>query len=113
MKINFIPALIAVAINALIVYALFSVHNGDGKEVLTIGGFLFLSTTLGASLAVSYEDSRTTTNTRVVSGVFFGIALFSNILFAFFSFSDASYIITNGLLFLLFLLVVYSISKAS
>lgn len=113
MKIHFIPALIAIAISALISYGLFVFHGGEGKELLTIGGFLFLSATLGTSLSISYEDSRTTTNTRVASGVFFGLALISNVVFAFFAFSGASYIITHGLFFLLFVLVVYSIHKAS
>ena len=65
-----------------------------------------------ATIGVNFEQSRTTTNVRVVSGIFFVISLASNLIFSFFTFSTPSYVITNGILLLIFVLIAYSISKA-
>lgn len=112
MKINFVQTIIAIAVSALIAYGLYSFHNGENKILLSAGSFTFLATALVMSIGASFELPRTTTNIRVVSGIFFAIALISNLIFTFFNFSVPSYIITNGILFLVFLLIIYSIYKA-
>jgi len=71
-----------------------------------------LSVTLALSIGVNFERSRTTTNIRVVSGIFFAVALISNLIFNFLSFSEPSYIITNGILLLIYILIAYSINRA-
>jgi len=67
---------------------------------------------LALSIGVNFEHSRTTTNIRVVSGIFFAVALISNLIFTFISFSVPSYIIVNGILLLVFILITYSINRA-
>ncbi|MAZ36721.1 MAG: hypothetical protein CL842_04645 [Crocinitomicaceae bacterium] len=112
MKINFVQTIIAIAVSALIAYGLYHFHNGVNQMLLSIGSFVFLSVTLALSIGVNFEQSRTTTNIRVVSGIFFGLALASNLVFSIFKFSTPSYVITNGILLLIFVLIVYSINKA-
>lgn len=112
MKINFVQTIIAIAVSALIAYGLYSFHDGTNQMLLSIGSFLFLSVTLALSIGVNFEQSRTTTNIRVVSGIFFAIALISNLIFTFISFSVPSYIIINGILLLVFILIAYSINRA-
>lgn len=112
MKINFVQTLIAIAVSALIAYALYHFHNGENQMLLCIGSFVFLSVTLVLSIGVNFEQSRTTTNIRVVSGIFFAVALISNLIFNFLSFSEPSYVITNGILILFYVLIAYSINRA-
>jgi len=112
MKINFVQMIIAVAVSLLIAYGLFCFHDSENKILLSVGSFIFLASTLILTLGTSFELPRTTTNVRVVSGIFFVIALISSLIFTFINFAIPTYIITNGILFLVFVSVVYSIQKA-
>ena len=112
MKLNFVQTIIAIGVSLLIAYGLYSFHDSENKILLSLGSFIFLAVTLVITIGVNFEKSRTTTNVRVVSGIFFVIAFVSNLLFSFFTFSSPSYIITNGILLLIFVLIVYSINKA-
>lgn len=112
MKIDFIKTLIALAVSFLIAYGLYSFHESENKILLSAGSFVFLAITLILTIGASFELPRTTTNVKVVSGIFFAIALISNLIFTFNSFSVPSYVITNGILLLVFVLIAYSINKA-
>lgn len=112
MKINLVQTIIAIAVSALIAYGLYSFHESENKILLSLGSFVFLATTLVLSIGTSFQLPRTTTNVRVVSGIFFAVALISNLIFTFIAFSVPSYVITNGILLLGFILIVYSINKA-
>ncbi len=112
MKINFVQTIIAIAVSLLIAYGLYSFHDSENRLLLSAGSFVFLATTLVLSIGTSFQLPRTTTNIRVVSGIFFAVALISNLIFTFVAFSVPSYVITNGILLLVFILIVYSINKA-
>lgn len=112
MKINFVQTIIAIAVSLLIAYGLYSFHDGENKILLSAGSFAFLATTLVLTIGASFEFPRTTTNIRVVSGIFFAVALISNLVFTFLNFSVPSYVITNGILLLVFILIAYSIYRA-
>ncbi|MCZ2130483.1 MAG: hypothetical protein LC109_09475 [Bacteroidia bacterium] len=112
MKINFVQTIIAIAVSLLIAYGLYSFHDSENKILLSAGSFVFLATALVMTIGASFELPRTTTNIRVVSGIFFAVALASNIIFSFVTFSVPLYIIANGILILIFLLIIYSISNA-
>lgn len=112
MKINFVQTIIAIAVSLLIAYGLYSFHDSENKILLSAGSFLFLATTLVLTIGTSFQLPRTTTNVRVVSGIFFAVALISNLIFSFLTFSVPSYVITNGILLLVFILIAYSINRA-
>ncbi|HAF30872.1 MAG TPA: hypothetical protein DCG75_17680 [Bacteroidales bacterium] len=112
MKINFVQTIIAIVVSLLIAYGLYSFHGSENKILLSAGSFVFLAVTLIIAIGASFELPRTTTNVKVVSGIFFAIALISNLIFTFFNFSVPSYFITNGILLLVFILIAYSINKA-
>lgn len=112
MKINFVQTIIAIAASLLIAYGLYSFHDSENKILLSVGSFVFLATALVMAIGASFELPRTTTNIRVVSGIFFVIALISNLIFTFINFSVPSYVIINGILLLVFILIAYSINKA-
>lgn len=112
MKVNFIKSVIALAISGLIAYGFYSFHNSENKLLLCLGAFLFTAVTTLMSIGISFGLPRTTTMVRTVSGIFFVVALLSSLIFSFTDFSKQLYIIVNGILFLIYVLVSYSISKA-
>ena len=112
MKLNFLQTIIAIAVSILIAYGLYSFHSSENKILLSAGSFVFLAVTLIITIGASFKLPRTTTNVKVVSGIFFAIALISNLIFTFISFSVPSYVIINGILLLVFILIAYSINKA-
>ena len=112
MKINFVQTIIAIAVSLLIAYGLYSFHDSENKLLLSAGSFVFLATALVMTIGASFELPRTTTNIRVVSGIFFVISLIINLIFTFINFSVPSYVIINGILLLVFILIAYSINKA-
>jgi hypothetical protein len=113
MKINFVQTSIAIMISLLIAYGFYSFHDSENKILLSVGSFLFLSTTLTLTIGTIFDQSRTTVNIQVLSGIFFTIALIINMIFAVTNFSIPSFIITNAILLLVFILLVFSIYKAS
>ncbi len=112
MKIDFLQTIIAIAVSLLIAYGLFSFNEFENKLLLGAGSFVFLSVTLILTMGANFELSRTTTNVRVVSGIFFIVALISNLIFTFIDFSFPSYIIINGIILLVFISIAYSIIKS-
>lgn len=62
-------------------------------------------------LALVDGELRTSANTAVLGGVFFFILLLSHLIFAFTAFHIPAYVIINGILILLFILVVYAVAK--
>lgn len=113
MKIKLIPTLIALAISALIAYALYSFCKTEGQELLlAIVGGISMFIPLATCLGVRFPEGRTSANIAVVGGVFFGIMLIAELVFAFVQFSTPALVIVDGLLLLVFLLCVYAIGKA-
>ena len=112
MKINFVQTIIAIAVSLLIAYGFYSFHSSENKILLSAGSFMFIATTLVLSIGTSFQLPRTTANIRLVSGIFFAVALISNLIFTFIAFSVPSYVITNGILLLVFILIAYSINGA-
>jgi hypothetical protein len=113
MKIDPIKSIIALSISALISYGLYNFHDSDNRMLLTIGSFLFIAITLLVSIGVSFGPERTSMVITSTSALFFIIALVSNIVFSFMSsFSEVPYIIINGILFLVFMLIVNSVAQA-
>jgi hypothetical protein len=111
MKINFVQSIIAIAVSLLIAYGLYSFNNSENEILLSAGSFVFLAVTLINTIGVSFELPRTTTNIRVASGIFFAIALIGNLIFTVINFSVPSYLIINGILLLVYILIAYSINK--
>ncbi|MDR1883122.1 MAG: hypothetical protein LBR26_10140 [Prevotella sp.] len=113
MKVNFVQTLIAIATSLLVAYAFYAFHKGENALLLSCGSFIFLSTTLIIAIGINFNLPRTNVNIKAVAGIFCVIGLIDHIVFSFFDFSIPGYIISNGILLLLFILIIYSISKAS
>lgn len=112
MKINFLTTIIAMAISLLIAYGFYSFNDSENKIILSIGSFVFLAVALINTIGVKFKQSRTTSNIRVVSAVFFVVAFICNLLFSIITFSTPWYVIINGMILLIFVLIVYGIYQA-
>ncbi len=112
MKIKAIPSVIVLGISAILSYGLYSFCKSDNAILLAVFGGLMSLATLATALGVTFNHQGKSVNIKVVSLVFFVLALISNVIFARCAFKTPTYIIVNGLLMLIWLLIVYGISKA-
>lgn len=113
MRINPILCVLAAAIAGLITFGLYSMQNTNATWLITIGGFICMVLPLATTLGIRFEETRTTTNVKVLSGMFFAILLVSHFIFAGFRISSTpAYVVINGIVLLLWLLIAYAIAKA-
>jgi len=113
MKVNVVMLLIALAIAALMAFGFYSGNKGETYVwLITIVCGIMGFFTLSGIFAVGFNTRGGTGNIRVVSILFFIGSLISNLIFSFSIFALAPYVVINGILFLLFILVVYGINKA-
>jgi len=113
MKIKAVPTFIALAVCALLAYALYALCRTEGQQtLLTVGGFVSLALPLATALGVRFEQGRTSANTAVLGWVFFLLLLVSNGIFAFVQFATPAYVIVSGILLLAFLGTTYAVAKA-
>ena len=109
MKMNFVQIGISILISLIMAYGLFSFTESENGVLLSVGGFIYFSTTLSMSFGIKFDFPRTTINIKVISFIFFIIGLISNLVFMLHSFTVPSYIILNSLLFITLILIAYSI----
>ena len=114
MKLQLVPSILVLAVSALIAFGFYSWCQQESMNLLVgIFGGISLCLTFGATFAVSMERTRTTVNTRVLSGVFALLVLISNIVFCCVpAFSPILYVIVNGSILILWLSLYYAISRA-
>ena len=77
----------------------------------TVGSFAFLLVSGIGLIPLSFKQPRTTINVKSVSGIFFLLGLTLNLLSSMLKFKEPIYIVTSGLLFLVYFLVSYSLAK--
>jgi hypothetical protein len=104
MRVHPLNLLIALMAAGLLTFGLASADANTIKGTLAVGSFLVLGSTLGAALGLECLDRRVGVNLRVLSGIFFGISLLLQLVFCFGGFSQTSYVIVNGIVFLGFVL---------
>jgi hypothetical protein len=113
MKIHPLNCLIAVLIGALLTYGITAIDANTMKITIGIGCFVFLATTLSGGVGISFAHSRAGVNVRLVSVVFFAIGLLLNLCFAMLAPHQTGYIITSGVLFLLYILIAQAIFSSA
>lgn len=110
MTVNPIFAIISLGISALIAYGLHE-NSNQNQILLAVVSGVFLLSTLGIAIALKLKNRDVTWNMRIVATIFFVIALVTNLIFSFLNFSVPSYIIINGILYLIFVLICYGIGR--
>ena len=112
MKLNFVQAIIALAISTLISYGFYIFNESENNIIFSLGSFVIFSTSLIFFLGTDFELPRTTTNVRVVSVIYFIVAMISSLIFTFINFTVPSFVITNAIMLLVYILIIFSIYKA-
>jgi len=115
MRMNFVMLLIALAIATLSAYGFYAWNSGETFQLLiTIGaGFLIFITFSGIIALKSAGGRGSVGNIRVLSIIFLIISIISNVIFSIISLvAPTSYIIVNGILFLIFILIGYGVINA-
>jgi hypothetical protein len=113
MNINPVMLIVSLAVSALIGFGFYTANQGEVYHwLITVGSAFLCFISLSGILAVSFDVRGGTGNYKIVSALFFIIMLISSIIFNFLNFTLASYIIINGILFLLFVTIEYAIIKA-
>lgn len=111
MNVNNFQALIAIALCALMAFGFYSFPDNTNRLILGLGSFITLSVTLVLTMATSFDHRGKTLAFRTTAGVFFSTIFISNFIFSFYTFDTAVYLVVNGIQFLTFLSIAYSISK--
>lgn len=109
MKVHPVNMLVAITIGALLTYGMTAIDANTMKFTIGIGSFIFMGATLGTAFGVTFENARSGVNIRVVSTLFFLVAVALNLAFALLGLSQTSYVVTSGILFLVFVLVANAI----
>jgi len=112
MKTKSIPTIIAIAIGLLIAYGLYNFHKGDNKVIIAISSFISITLCLIFSLGVKFEFPRSNAVIKATSAFFFLLALIANVIFTFVVVSVPTIVITNGIVILVLILIVYSINQS-
>ena len=112
MKLDVVKSLIAVAISALLAYACYEICNYERvRWVIAAGAFVTIGAPMMLALVVSSPQERSSVMLNSLSWVFLLIEIVSNGVFSFFDFSIPVYIIVNGLILLMFVLIYNSIYR--
>jgi hypothetical protein len=112
MQINPVMLIVSLAVSVLIAFGFYTANEGEKYLwLITIGSGALSLITLSGILAISFDVRGGTGNYKIVSSLFFVITLLSNIIFSFLNFTLPLYIIVNGILFLLYIVIEYGIIK--
>ena len=113
MKINLFTSILSLAMAGMIAFFLSYYAFEKNKEIIGIGSFLSLATTLVGTVSLSFDYERTTMLTRTTSGVFFVVILLSQVIFTFIGhLIMPTYLLVTGSSVILFSLIVYGLSKS-
>lgn len=112
MKINSLYFVITILISGLLAWGGYAISSYDDRSVFVLVAlFLSLSVTSVCGLAIQYEEHRSGVSVRTASWMFFFIALVMDYIFAFFHFNIPLFVICNGLIILIVILIANSIYK--
>lgn len=112
MKINIFLSLIAVLLSLLVGYLAYDIAEGDNNSVLCgIFSSVCFIATMTPMIGFCYDNARLGVNMRVLSLLFFVSFVVSHLSFASFGVKMPYYIIVNGLLLLIFMAILYKLSR--
>lgn len=110
MKVNYVLAILSLAVSALLGYAFYSVAGIDPNALLAgVFSTVCFIITLIPAFGIHYDTSALSVNLRVLSLVAFCIMLISHFSFAAILVKMPYYIIINGLVICVYLGIAYSI----
>ena len=113
MRFDIINIVIACGISVLLAFACYSICDIEElRMLLTIVSFVMFLLFAVPSLGIKVEAyPRTSIFLKVTSITFWSIGVIANFVFSFFDFNKSAFIITNGVLLLVFILIYSSLYK--
>ena len=112
MKANVFLTIISVILALLIGFLAYTIAEDKANDSLCgVGTSLCLIAALIPTIRLQYESGRMGTNIRVYSALFFIIFLISNFCFASFVINVPYYIITNGIMLVIFLTIFHKMQN--
>ncbi len=112
LKLNIAQFILSILVNALIGYAFFYFAKGNNSILLGILTSIVLAISGSLTTAVNPENKKLSVNTKVLSSVFYFLLLIINLVFMFINFKPAVYLIVNGVVFLVYLILYVGIFQA-
>ena len=113
MKIDFINAVVAIAVSALLAWGAYPMTSVDDlKTLVAVVSFVALAASSLCAIAIKTGKQRSSIVVRATSGAFFVFLVILNGVFTFFDFSKPLYVILNALTLLVMLLVNRSVAKS-
>lgn len=115
MKVKVIPTILTMAISGLIAYGLYSwCRFVDLRTLVAVLGGIGMLATIWGTLGFSMKEKRQSVNLKITSAIFALLFLISNIFFCNLpAFSQPLYIIVNGALLVVWLVIVYEVKQSS
>ena len=115
MKINKVTAVIAILLSVLITYGVYSLSNEgeDHLAILLFTSFVTTSTSLLGLMSTSLSNNRKNVNIRILSFVFASFFIIEHIVISLIGVKLSTLIILTGVLFLIYILLVYLISRTT
>lgn len=110
MKLNPIPALLGIGISALLAYGFYTFAPGTTNVMVSIGTFIMLSLSAICAVGIRFNYYTKAVSTRMLSIFFFCASFISNLIFVFIASTDA-YVIIHGIMLLLYLLLLYYVTR--
>lgn len=113
MKINIVPAVIAFLLAILFAYAIYALSNDNEPYivVLLFTSFISFCSSLMGAMGISLEDNKHNVNIRILSIVFFFLFIAEHGIISYVGVTLSTLIILSGILLLLYMLLIYTISK--
>lgn len=113
MKLNPVKTAIAVLFGSLIAYSMSFFNSFAGNLLFPIACGVESAIIMTIAMALELSWMRTMTNIKITSWLFFVALLILNLIFGFVGVSTPLFIILNGAITLIYILIVYSLGKAS
>lgn len=113
MKFDIVKTIIAIAASLLIAYGLYATGVAENRWLLPIVAFLEVDLFLISAIGINFVWMGTMVNVKIISWLFFVISVVMNIIFGRFEYSVPAYVISNGGIILLFVLLIYSLSRSN
>lgn len=113
MKLDIIKTFVAVLLGAIATYIISLVNNDVSGMLFPIVAGIESVVILIAALGLKVDWLRTMANIKISSWVFFFLLFVLNFIFAKRGVSVSAFVITNGILIAIFILLFYSLIKAN
>lgn len=108
MKLNVFLTCISIAMASLVGYLVYTLEKGQKGDILySIGSGICMASILIPMMGLHYDSGRLGVNIRIMCLAFLLILLISHVCFAVVGIDESYYIVTNGMLLLVYWSVFY------